>query len=381
MTKGIILSIIGATLLSCNSVESSQKAEAKQPVKQQVDESQKVVLVTLDGVRWQEVFTGIDSVLMVDKDYVDDSEKLQKSYWDKNPLKRREVLMPFLWSTIQNKGQIYGNRSLGNLVNVANNHWFSYPGYSEILTGIVDDERINSNDKINNPHKTILEEVNSVYPSKVGAFASWDVFPFIINRERSKLPINAGFEHAKGENLSDTEKALNKFQDETPSPWSSVRLDVFTHNYALEFLRKEEPKLLYVGYGESDDFAHDGDYDAYINAIKRSDRFIEELWNTLQENPNYKDKTTLIITTDHGRGTQPLETWKHHGNHLKYHGEEFTIKGSDETWLAVIGPKYKALGEVKSKGQLYNKQIAKTVGDLLEVNTQNIAQALDLPQK
>lgn len=381
MTKGIILSIIGATLLSCNSVESSQKAEAKQPVKQQIDESQKVVLVTLDGVRWQEVFTGIDSVLMVDKDYVDDSEKLQKSYWNKNPLKRREVLMPFLWSTIQNKGQIYGNRSLGNMVNVANNHWFSYPGYSEILTGIVDDERINSNDKINNPHKTILEEVNGVYPSKVGAFASWDVFPFIINRNRSKLPINAGFEHAKGDNLSDTEKALNKFQDETPSPWSSVRLDVFTHNYALEFLRKEEPKLLYVGYGESDDFAHDGDYDAYINAIKRSDRFIEELWNTLQKNPNYKDKTTLIITTDHGRGTQPLETWKHHGNHLKYHGEEFTINGSDETWLAVIGPKYKALGEVKTKGQLYNKQIAKTVGDLLEVNTQNMAQALELPTK
>ena len=381
MKKRVISGFIGLCLLiSCNTPEKQNvlKAEA---VKKEIDNSPKVVLVTLDGVRWQEVFSGIDSVLMTDHEYVKDTMALKKTFWNSNPINRREVLMPFLWSTVKNKGQIYGNRTMGNYVNVANNHWFSYPGYSEILTGIVDDKRINSNDKINNPNVTILETVNQQYPTKVGAFGSWDVFPFIINRERAGIPINAGFEHATGGNLSEVEKNLNKFQDETPSPWSSVRLDVFTHNYALEYLKKEEPKLLYVAYGESDDFAHDGEYDAYIHAIKRSDEFIKELWNTLQSNPYYKDKTTLIITTDHGRGTMPLETWKHHGNKLKYHGEEFTIKGSDETWLAVIGPEYKALGEVKEKNQLYNKQIAKTVGDLLDVNTKGIANALDLPKK
>lgn len=380
MTSKIIVSFLGAVLISCNASEKSQEvlSTGKETV---VDSGEKVVLVTLDGVRWQEVFSGIDSTLMVNHDYVKDTDQLKESFWYSDFNKRREVLMPFLWNTIKNKGQIYGNRTLGNAVNVANNHWFSYPGYSEILTGIVDDERINSNDKINNPNVTILELANKKYPSKVGAFGSWDVFPFIINRDRSQLPINAGFEHAKGENLSEKEMALNKFQDETPSPWSSVRLDVFTHNYAMEYLRKKEPKLLYIAYGESDDFAHDGNYDAYIEAIKRSDNFMKELWNTLQDNPNYKDKTTLIITTDHGRGTEPLETWKHHGNKLKYHGEEFTINGSDETWLAVLGPNYKALGEVKTHGQLYNKQIAKTIGDLLNVKTNNMAKALELPMK
>lgn len=380
MKKIITVGLVTLVLFGCDTSKQNTQIIPIQG-KKEIDDSEKVILVTLDGVRWQEVFFGIDSTLMVEHDYVKDKDALKKAFWNSNAHNRREVLMPFLWNKIEKQGQIYGNRTEGNLVNVANNHWFSYPGYSEILTGIVDDKRINSNDKNNNPHVTVLENVNQVYPNKVGAFASWDVFPYIINRDRCKFPINAGFEHATGDHLSEKELALNKFQDETPSPWSSVRLDVFTHNFALEFLRKEEPKLLYVAYGESDDFAHDGEYDAYIHAIKRSDMFIKELWETLQANPNYKDKTTLIITTDHGRGTQPLDTWKHHGNHLKHHGEEFTIKGSDETWLAVIGPNYKALGEVKTKGQLYNKQIAKTIGDLLHVKTHGMANALELPKK
>lgn len=380
MKTRIIYTLVTIAMFSCNSPKE-QKADSFKQKEQVVDNTPKVVLVTLDGVRWQEVFSGIDSTLMVNEEYVKDRDELKHEFWNADALTRRKTLMPFLWSTIEKQGQIYGNRTLGNKVNVANNHWFSYPGYSEILTGIVDDERINSNDKINNPNVTILEKVDAKFPTKVGAFGSWDVFPFIINRDRVNLPINAGFEHAKGMHLSEKELALNKFQDETPSPWASVRLDVFTHNYAMEFLRKEEPKLLYIAYGESDDFAHDGEYDAYIHAIKRSDHFIKELWETLQSNPIYKDNTTLIITTDHGRGTEPLETWKHHGNKLKYHGEEFTIKGSDETWLAVLGPNYKALGEVKSDAQLYNKQIAKTVGNILEIQTEGIASALTLRTK
>lgn len=380
MKKRIAFTLASLALFSCTPSKQSEKVLATKEQKE-IDNSEKVVLVTLDGVRWQEVFFGIDSTLMVEKDYVKDKDALKKAFWNSDAHHRRETLMPFLWNKVEKQGQIYGNRTLGNTVNVANNHWFSYPGYSEILTGVVDDERINSNDKINNPNVTILELANKKYPTKVGAFGSWDVFPYIINRDRCKFPINAGFEHAIGDHLSEKELALNKFQDETPSPWASVRLDVFTHNYAMEFLRKQEPKLLYIAYGESDDFAHDGEYDAYIKAIKRSDMFIKELWETLQANPNYKDKTTLIITTDHGRGTIPLDTWKHHGNHLKYHGEEFTIKGSDETWLAVIGPNYKALGEVKTKGQRFNKQIAKTIGDLLHVKTKGMADALELPKR
>ena len=71
---------------------------------------------------------------------------------------------------------------------------------------------------------------------------------------------------------------------------------------------------MYVAYGETDDFAHDGKYDAYLQSAYRTDAFIEELWNWVQANETYRDKTTFIITTDHGRGTR--EKWKDHGREV-----------------------------------------------------------------
>src|SRR5690554_7448622 len=130
--------------------------------------------------------------------YVGDPEALTKEFWDTDPQKRREVLMPFFWHTIAEKGQLYGNRWQGNKVDCSNDMWFSYPGYNEILTGFADDERINSNAKTNNPNVTVLEYLNKqpAYKGKVAAFGSWDVFPFIINAERSGIPVNAGFAKA-----------------------------------------------------------------------------------------------------------------------------------------------------------------------------------------
>ena len=112
---GLILSLFALLATACQQKETTPEMKPKAPV---ADDLHKVVLVTLDGVRWQEVFTGIDSVLMVNHDYVKDTEVLQKEFWHSNPLQRRETLMPFLWSTVEEKGQIYGNRAYGNMMNV-----------------------------------------------------------------------------------------------------------------------------------------------------------------------------------------------------------------------------------------------------------------------
>lgn len=316
-------------------------------------QTENIFIISLDGLRWQELFSGADSLLVDDSGYVENPEELTQMYWHNDPVKRREMLMPFFWSTLVNEGQLYGNRHYGNKVDCSNQMWFSYPGYNEILTGFADDERITSNDKINNPNKTILEGLNErkEYAGKVAAFGSWDVFPYIINRERSGLPINAGFETATGD-LSETEAFLNKIQGEIRGPWGGVRLDVFTHHYAFEYLKKNKPSVLYVAYGETDDFAHDGEYDQYLKSATQTDAYIKELWDFAQSDPQYKGKTTMIITTDHGRGTQPKETWKHHGTR---------ISDAGEIWVAVIGPNTPALGEVKRAGQLYQNQLAATV--------------------
>jgi hypothetical protein len=325
----------------------------------------KVILITLDGLRWQELFSGADEKLIGHKEYVDDSIELKKLFWRESAKERREVLFPFVWSTIEKKGQIHGNRKMGSQMNLKNKHRFSYPGYNEILSGRVDDERINSNDKIPNPNKTVLEIINAEkdYHGKVAAFGSWDVFPFIINESRSEIPVNAGFELATGNELTSKEKFLNKLQQETPSPWGTVRLDVFTHNFAVEYMKRAHPKLVYISYGETDDFAHDGNYQAYLKSANTTDGFIEELWNFINNDPFYKGQTTFIISTDHGRGTEPIDSWRSHGTN---------IMGSDQVWLIVFGRSIEPKGEISSPEQLYSNQIAASIAKLIGVEVKDL---------
>ena len=326
---------------------------------QQKEETPNIVLITLDGFRWQELYSGADSLLITNTAYVEDTTSLKSHFWRTTPEERREVLLPFIWNTISNEGQLHGNRWEGSKVDVSNTMFFSYPGYNEILTGKADDARITSNDKINNPNRTILEQLNAQeeYKGKVAAFGSWDVFPFIINEERSGVPVNAGFKTAKGDNLSEKEKFLNDMQSKVPSPWGSVRLDAFTHYYALEYMKKNHPKFTFISYGETDDFAHDGDYEAYLKSAHTTDTLIKEVWEFCASDTFYKDNTLFIITTDHGRGTTPLETWKHHGAE---------IPNSKQVWLIALGKGVKAKGEVKTKEQLYSSQIAPTLYNILK---------------
>lgn len=330
----------------------------------QKGKTENIFIITFDGLRWQEVFTGADPALVENKEYVRDPEELKKMFWRDTPEQRRETLMPFFWSTIAKEGQLYGNRKYDNYVNTSNKMWFSYPGYNEILTGAADDERINSNKKINNPNVTILEYLNQqpAFKGKVAAFGSWDVFPYIINEERSGVPVNAGHESVTGPSLTEREKLLNQLQESLPRLWGGVRFDGYTHYYALEYLKKHSPRVMFIGYGETDDFAHGGKYDEYLKSARQTDAFIKDLWEWVQSHPKYKNKTTFIITTDHGRGTEPLETWKSHGS--KYNG-------TDQIWFAVIGPDTPAKGEVKEPGQYYQSQVARTVASFLGVDFNN----------
>lgn len=321
--------------------------------------NEKIILITLDGLRWQELFTGADPELITNTKYVSDTTSLKEKFWYDTPEERRKALMPFIWNKVARMGTIHGNRNYGSKVNLTNNMVFSYPGYNEILTGQADDERINSNSKTYNPNVTILEKLNNTaeYRGKVAAFGSWDAFPYIINDTRSGIPVNAGFAKAEGDNLTEIERFLNKAQPHTPSPWGSVRLDIFTHNYALEYMKRKHPDIVYIAYGETDDFAHDGNYQAYLNSAHSTDAFLRELWEHTQEDPYYKGQTTFVLTTDHGRGTQPLDTWRSHGA---------DIDGADQVWLIMYGAHIDGKGEVREEEQLYSTKVVKNIKSLTE---------------
>lgn len=321
--------------------------------------AENIIIITTDGFRWQEVFTGMDSAIANNKKFnQDDSAAIFKKYWADDPTERRKKLMPFLWSTIEKNGQVYGNRKLGNKIDNANPYWFSYPGYSEIFTGYAD-TLVNSNSFPPNPNTTLLEFLNRQpkYKNKVAAFGAWDAFDRIFNEERGKFPVYSAFDLFGGKNPNATEKTINTLAKDSYKPFGEEEvLDVFTHYGAMNYLQTKKPKVLYISYGETDEWAHNGQYRDYLNAANMVDKWIQDIWNYVQSDPFYKNKTAIFITTDHGRGDAVKSEWTSHNN---------KIKDSYQIWMAAMGPGIKAKGEVKTTQQLYQKQFAQTMTAIL----------------
>jgi len=321
-----------------------------------------VVLIVCDGLRWQEIFTGADQGLLTTENGGSwaKPEYLKKTWWRDSPEERRSALFPFLWSTIASQGQIFGNRNKGSEADVTNPYAFSYPGYNEILTGIPD-PRIDSNEFGPNPNVTVFEWLNSqsAFHGKVMVFGTWETFKGIFNEPRSHLPLQVGWDLPySSRDLAPREQLLNELYRTTTKMDHEDVYDSFLQIPLLETVKRDHLRLLFVGYGETDNWAHSGRYDLVLESAHGFDHFVEQLWNTMQAIPEYKDQTTFLITTDHGRGSGP-EEWKEHGNEQK---------GSENIWFAAIGPDTRSLGERTNIGPITQSQIAATLAALLGQN-------------
>lgn len=321
----------------------------------QAQKIENIIIITTDGFRWQEVFTGMDSAIANNSKFNQwDSTGIYKKYWSDDVNERRKKLLPFLWNVIAAKGQLYGNRHFDNNVNVANRYWFSYPGYNEIFTGYPD-TLVNSNHYKANPNTTLTEFLNKqpAFKNRVAAFGAWNAFDRILNEQRSGMPVINAFDKP----LPGSNPLFAKMLRDSYRPFGEEEcLDVFTHYQAMDYLQQKKPKLLYISYGETDEWAHAGKYKDYLNAANQVDKWIQDVWNYVQSDPRYKNKTALFITTDHGRGDKIKEEWVTHGEGLT---------GANEIWFAVVGPGISAKGEVKTPGQLYQQQFAQTIASLL----------------
>lgn len=323
-----------------------------------------VILVTADGLRWQEVFRGPDEQLLNHKDFTPKNYEHFKPHQRIGVEAARAALMPFFWSTLVRQGSVIGDRDRNSLMRVSNPWWFSYPGYNELLTGKVD-PAIDSNDKKLNPNVTVLEWLNRQpsFKGRVQAFGSWDAFPYIINAQRSGIPVNVGPQPIVGK-PTQHEQWLQHMQQRMPLAFPTVRHDAFTHEHALEAMRSDSPRVVYISYGETDDFAHEGKYGDYLDAAHRFDGFLRELWEFVQSDRDYSNRTTLLITTDHGRGEQPLENWQHHSSAQatrRQDPESNGIAGSEQIWFAAIGSGIKSQGLIVERTELMQTQTAATV--------------------
>jgi hypothetical protein len=317
---------------------------------------ERVVLVTIDGFRWQEVFGGAeDRLIDARAGGVPDVVGLKRQYWRETPEARRLVLMPFVWGTLAKQGQIFGDPSRKAQARLTNGRKFSYPGYQEILCGFPDD-RIDSNDPVPNPNVSVLEWLNGRpgFAGSVAAYGTWDVLYGILNQGRSRLPIVAGFSEIKDEPLTEGQRAINALLPELPREWPDNVYDFVTARSALEHLRKHKPRVLYVAFGETDEWAHSRRYDCYLDAANRNDAFLRTLWQTLQSMPEYAGRTSLVVTTDHGRGSTEKD-WTDHGK---------DTDGAEFVWMAVMGPNTPAMG-VRENVQVTQGQVAATVAALV----------------
>jgi hypothetical protein len=292
----------------------------------------KVILITLDGVRPAEFFGGMDSTIAAypDSSGIGDSARVWRSYWRPTRTERRRAVMPFFWDSLAPRGLVVGDPDLGGRATISNTQGFSAPGYLEILTGQAQPD-VTSNDPVRYPHETVLQFVRRrlrLGRMQVVTFASWENFRTYVSNRSGDVYVNAGFDTVPEPYNSPGLARLTALQGRALPSWEGSRLDAFTGGLALEFLQQHRPPVMFISFNDTDDFAHQRKYGRVLDAMRSADQFLRDLWRTLQSLPAYRGRTTLVITTDHGRGLTP-SNWTDHGRETT---------GSAEIWLAVIGP-------------------------------------------
>ena len=384
--KSTISAILLAIMVYAGAAASPDAVFAAAPasVRQPSRRTENVIFLMTDGFRWQDMFAGAEEALVNKHDGgIADMASFKKRFWRDSPEARREALLPFVWGVVARHGQIYGNRWKGSEARVTNGLKFSYPGYQETLCGFAD-PRIRSNEMGPNPNVSVLEWLNrkDAYRGRVAAFGAWDAFDRILNRRRCGFCVNAGFAPLAEGRMNAQIELLNRLKQEMPRQWDNMPPDAIAFHTALEYLKQNKPRVLYVSLGETDEWGHEGRYDEYLTAAQRADRYLRTLWETAQAMPEYRGRTTLIFSPDHGRGsaTGGKQSWRNHAA---------DIDGAEMIWLAVLGPDTPALGERHNILPVTESQIAATLAAFLGEDyaaavpraAKPIADALRAPRK
>jgi len=345
--SAVVLAIL---LASCTSTPRSLREDANA-------RGQNVILITVDGLRNEELFGGIDervlgSVENSGIEYESEVVRVRAAYAGSTSDQSRSTLMPFFWTQLVPNGVLLGNESNGAGVRVTNKELFSAPGYIEILTGEPHDDVV-SNDLIRYPYPSFMEFAKDGLGlgfTDVATIGSWEGFALLSSSRPDLFFTNTGFEEVKPEHATERMRWLGEIQHDIISLWPEGRSDAVTFGMSVETLRKFKPRVLYIAFGETDDWAHQRRYDRYLDYIHVFDSYLKRLWGLLQSMEEYRNNTTLIITTDHGRPHDPKE-WVEHGAGMA---------GSEAIWIAIIGPGVPHRGEVTPSYPVTQSDVAAT---------------------
>jgi hypothetical protein len=299
---------------------AASPAEPNEPV-----EPGPVILVTIDGVRFREIFG-------------------------------EGALLPKLAARAARGGFLAGDAARGDPFLVTSPAACSLPGYQDILTGQAVPCADNHCGRVG--VETVLERARrelGLPPSAVAVFAGWPPIAQAVERAPGSLTVNVGFEPFRAPFAPPDEAtaALGRLQVEDVPPWP-YRRDRYTWDLALRYLDRFHPRILYVGLGDPDEWAHLDDRDAYQAAVRALDDRLEALFERLAAMGEYGAGASVLVTTDHGRGE---------GEHWSIHGAGYP--GSNLAWLFASTPATRSTPGGSGRGRLDQLSIRPTIEALL----------------
>ncbi|MBS2020598.1 MAG: hypothetical protein JST00_47530 [Deltaproteobacteria bacterium] len=169
----------------------------------------------------------------------------------------------------------------------------SMPGYIEIFTGDRTSPRVD--------RPTIFDEVATALAKPATSIDSWPVLEKTVTSRTDRVGVSAGTmawrgpapEHASGIPAMVAEQA-----NLDPGPGGpGYRPDAFTSELALAYLREERPALFHVGLVDTDEWAHKDDYPRYLTALRHADEVVGAIADHL-EVTGALDRTTVIVAAD-----------------------------------------------------------------------------------
>lgn len=298
-------------------------------------------MVALDGARFREIFAGVDP------------ELARRARAAGTAIESAEDLMPNLHRLMSVDGAALGAPEHGAAISASGPDFVSLPGYSEIFTG----RRVTGCGNNSCQGTSALSVADELAERSHGAWSaavvtSWPDIARVAAKSR-RVAVSAG-KHAgatrfRFEGTDAVGAAVRRAQDEPPWPGNGdFRRDRFTAELALAYLRQAQPNFLFVGLGETDEFAHQGNYAGYLEALREADRYIGELSRVLAERARNGVRTALFVTADHGRAA----TFRDHGQ---------AYPESARVWLVAGGSAIEARGFVPASAPRHLADIAPTV--------------------
>ncbi len=105
--------------------------------------------------------------------------------------------------------------------------------------------------------------------------------------------------------------------------------DELTYLVSREVMRKFSPRLLVVVFSDVE-VAHFGSYALHVAGIRTGDRLAHQLWQDIEADPEYKNKTTMFILPEFGRDPDGSVT-----NGFFNHRSD--TESTRSTWMMALG--------------------------------------------